>query len=88
MKLDGSAILTDDHQDIDGCVTRRRFALAREHVNIDVAIGTKTAADWATRNVFSEKELVDLRFREVTSFSGRFPFHCGGICHRNHRGLL
>lgn len=86
MKLDRAAILADDHQDVYRCRAGRRFALAGQHVDVDIAIRAKSPAHRAAGNMFSEEELIDLGFREVAGIAGRFSFHCCGICHRNHRG--
>lgn len=88
MELDRTAVLANDHQHINRRGTGRGFPLARQHVNVDVAIRAETPAHRAACDVFSEEKFVDLSFREVACFSGRISFHCGGISHRNHRGVI
>ena len=86
VELYRSTILANDHQHIDRGVARGRFPLACQHVNVDVAIGAEAPAHRATRNMFSEKELIDLGLCEFACCSGGFTRRRRGICHRTTVG--
>ncbi len=65
VELDGSAILADDHQHVHRRSAGGRFALAGQHVDIDVAAGPEAPANRTSRDVLAEEEAVDLAFAEV-----------------------
>src|SRR5262249_6094711 len=65
-----SAILADDHGNADLGLRRRTLcanALTAQCVDVDVALGSKTAANWARGEVLLKKEAVDFFFADVAS---------------------